>query len=89
MKKQTLFIIAVLALIAGAGIGYFFGYDIGFEKAVSQTQVARADCEKEAEDKARVALKPKYGDPVSKEFVLGSPHYRDFLEACLSGKGVE
>lgn len=85
MKKQTLFIVGIVAFITGVAGGYFVGYDIGFEKAVSQTQVARADCEKGAEDKARVALKPKYGDPVSREFVLGSPHYKDFLEACLSG----
>lgn len=87
MKNHTLFIVGIGALIAGLGVGYFIGYDIGFEKSVKQSaELARVNCEQEAEDKAREALKPKYGDPVSKEFVLGSPHYKYYLEKCLAGR---
>ena len=68
----------------GLVAGYFVGYDIGFERSTTQKQLTNAQCEQEAEDKAREALKPKYGDPVSKEFVLGSPHYKELLQECLT-----
>lgn len=68
----------------GLVAGYFVGYDIGFERSTAQKQLTNAQCEQEAEDKAREALKPKYGDPVSKEFVLGSPHYKELLQECLT-----
>ena len=84
MKKQTIIIIGLVILFVGLVVGYFIGYEIGFEKSTAQTQLSNAQCEQEAENKAREALKPKYGDPVSKEFVLGSPHYKELLQECLT-----
>jgi len=84
MKKQAIIIVGIVMLFVGLVAGYFVGYDIGFERSTAQTQLTNAQCEKEAEDKAREALKPKYGDPVSKEFVLGSPHYKELLQECLN-----
>lgn len=71
-------------LFIGLVIGYFIGFDVELEKSTVQTQLTHAQCEHEAENKAREALKPKYGDPVSKEFVLGSPHYKELLQECLT-----
>ncbi len=36
MSKINIIIIALVALIIGLGGGYYFGYDIGFERAVKQ-----------------------------------------------------
>jgi hypothetical protein len=35
MNKKR-FLIAIICLIVGAATGYYFGYDIGFEKAIAQ-----------------------------------------------------
>jgi len=84
-KNNIKKIILILALLLiGAGVGYFFGYDIGYEKAVTQSNTIKANCEKEAETKSREQLKSKYGDVLSKDFVVGSPYYGNFYQGCLS-----
>ena len=84
-KNNIKKIILILALLLiGAGVGYFFGYDIGYEKAVTQSNTIKANCEKEAETKSREQLKSKYGDVLSKDFVVGSPYYGNYYQECLS-----
>lgn len=34
MKRTHLALVILLAFIAGAAVGYYFGYDHGFERAV-------------------------------------------------------
>lgn len=77
-------VLMIVLLLVGGSIGYFFGYDIGYEKAVSKTNETKASCKKEAEAKSREQLKSKYGDVLSKDFVVGSPYYGNYYQECLS-----
>jgi len=36
--NKNLIIVGVICLIVGAAAGYYFGYDIGWERAVEQLQ---------------------------------------------------
>ena len=36
--NKNLIIVAVLCLVIGAAVGYYFGYDIGWERAVDYLQ---------------------------------------------------
>lgn len=83
-QRKLLLLLVILGL--GVGLGYFFGYDHGFEKAVRRHKEVVESCKKEAEMKAREDLKPKYGDPVSMELLLSSPHYKERYSECLSEK---
>ena len=84
LRKKLLILGAIL--IAPVFLGYYLGYDQGFEKGVKQNKELVVSCEKEAETKAREDLKPKYGDALSFDFVLGSPHYKEHYSKCLSEK---
>lgn len=77
-------VLMIILFLVGGGIGYFFGYDIGYEKAVSKTNETKTICAKEAEMKSREQLKSKYGDVLSKDFVVGSPYYGNYYQECLS-----
>lgn len=83
--KKNLLLLAII-LVVGLGIGYFLGYDHGFEKSVGQNTEMIESCKKEAEKQAREDLKPKYGDTVSMEMLLTSPHYKERYSQCLSEK---
>ena len=83
-SKKLLIVITILIL--GLGLGYFLGYDHGFEKSVRQTKEIVATCDTEAQKKAREDLKPRYGDPVSMDLLLSSPHYYKQFNQCLNEK---
>jgi len=36
--NKNLIIVAIVCLVIGATVGYYFGYDIGWERAVEQLQ---------------------------------------------------
>jgi hypothetical protein len=36
--NKKLIVIAVICLVVGAAAGYYFGYDIGFERPVAQAR---------------------------------------------------
>ena len=44
MNKGRVVVIAVLALLVGSAGGYYFGYDIGFEKAVKKNIISFDEC---------------------------------------------
>lgn len=84
--SQKSIIIFVSILIVALSITYVLISDLGLEKILTQTKEISPSCETIAEKQARQDLKLKYGDVLSKDFVLGSPHYKNRYNLCLGEK---
>lgn len=85
MKKIGVVLVLILV---GAGVGYFVGFDHGFEKSVRETKQFIAACETKAENVARQELKQDAGDDLRIEQVLSSSQYRDQYSLCLASRGL-
>lgn len=83
-QKRIIILIAIF--IAVLSLIYLLVYNQGFKTFFNQTKEISSSCETNAEKQAREDLKPKYGDALSRDFVLGSPHYKNRYNQCQSEK---